>query len=318
MLKKSSIIILTTLFLVMAIQKAKSTSAGRFASPVAGDKILGSSQKLFLPSQNILLPLDQVNASTQKNAPEIEAPNAFVWDLSSDQIIYAKNVREKRPIASLTKIMTALVSLEHSETEQKFIVSEKAAKVGEDSMGLSAGEKLTLQDLLYGLMLPSGNDAADTIAEGVGGNVENFVSMMNEKVKLLGLQDTHFTNPSGLDGDGQHYSTAYDMAVISAQAWKNFPTFRQIVGTYEYDIAQSEEHKSYTLYNETNLLTSYPGVVGIKPGYTPDAGLCLVTLAQNGGHRILAVLLGSNDRRGEMRSLLDYAFAVQGVTLAPH
>ncbi len=281
-------------------------------------EVLGAKNTPFLASEDIWLPKDNITKSGPVPTPQVAAASVYMIDLTTDEVLYAKNVHERRPVASLVKIMTALVSLERAEKDAKYLVSEKSTSVGEDSMGVTAGERLTYEELLYGLMLPSGNDAAETIAEGVGGTHELFVDMMNGKAKQLGLKDSQFVNPTGLDGDGEHFSSAYDMAVIARTAYKKYPLFRKVVGTYEYHLPYSDEHKELWLYNQTSLLTTYPGALGIKPGYTPDAGLCIVTLAENGGHQILAVLLNGEDRRAEMIALLDYAFAVQGVTLPAH
>ena len=130
---------------------------------------------------------------------------------------------------------------------------------------------------------------------------------MNDKAKALGLTDTNFTNPSGLQGDGDQYTTAYDLLVITRYALDNFPLFREVVKTYEYDIPATSTHKAFHLFNETNLITSYPGVKGVKTGYTPEAGYCLVTYLDYKGHKIIGIILGSENRREEMRNFLDYS-----------
>ncbi len=247
----------------------------------------------------------------------LSANSAILVNFDTGEIVYAKNIQSRAPIASLTKIMTALVALSSSKDDAVFEVSQKAATVGEDSMGLSAGEKLAVDELLYGLMLPSGNDAAVTIAEGVSGSEDAFVSKMNEKARLLGMSDTRFINASGLDEDGRNpYSTAYDLAVLSHYAMQNFEKFRQVVSTEHYAIDATDTHKAFDLYNETNLLTTYPGVKGIKPGFTWEAGLCLATYAENKGVKLLGVILGSDNRRGEMKELLDYGFAKYGIKVS--
>lgn len=263
------------------------------------------STNLWFPNRNVL--------GLTLTKPEVSAKSAFVVDIKTGDVIYAKNEHEKRPIASTVKILTAGVALERKNPGEIVIISEKASKIGEDFMGLSVNERLTLEELLYGLLLPSGNDAAEAIAEGVSGSREDFVKAMNEKAQLLGAFDSKFVNPSGLDGDGEHYSTAYDLALISRWTWTNSSLFRRIVGTKSYEIPYTPEHKYFYLENQTNLLSTYPGVRGIKPGYTPEAGLCLVTLAERDGHEILGVVLGSNDRRGEMEKLLNYSFSTLGI-----
>ena len=248
---------------------------------------------------------------------KVTAASAVSYDLTTNRILFAKNVKEKLPIASLTKIMTAIVALENSKPNQAIVVSQKAAGVGENSMGLSQGESLTLEELIYGLILHSGNDAAEAIAEGSRFGKDTFVYLMNKKVEDLGLNDTHFTNPSGLEGDGKQYSTVYDLLVITRYALLN-PVFSRIVSSPSRQIAATDKHKAFYLFNETNLLTSYPGVKGVKTGYTDEAGLCLVTLLEYDGHRIIAILLNAENRRQEMKDLLDYSLKALGLNPPPH
>jgi len=251
------------------------------------------------------------------NEPRISAKSAFIYDLSSEKTIYTKNPKEKLPMASLTKIMTAIVALENKKTEDNYVVS-KNDLVGEDVMGLSENEVLNLRELLYGLLLPSGNDSAETLASNFSGGRVAFIKAMNDKTKSLALEDTNFTNPTGLEGDGSQYTTAYDLLVITKYALSKFPTFNDVVSTFDYNIFATATHKAFYLENETNLLTSYPGVKGVKTGYTPEAGLCLVTFLDYKGHKILGVILNSDNRRGDMKELLDYALKIQGIKPPPH
>ena len=272
------------------------------------------------------------SVSADKNLDDLNlsAKSALVVNYDSGEVVYAKNAKEKLPVASTVKIMTALVALGNKGLDDTFTVSAKAAHIGEDSMGLTEGEKVTLKELLYGLMLVSGNDAAITIAEGVAQNELAFVDLMNKKARSLGLSDTEFINASGLDEDGKvQYSTAYDMATIARYAWENFAPFRQGAQTEHIVIGANANHKEFDFYNDTNLLTTYPGVKGIKPGFTWEAGLCLVTYAENkqslrssalpaglDGKKLLAVVLGSDNRRGEMKELLDYGFSYYGIKVS--
>ena len=249
--------------------------------------------------------------------PNITAKSALIYDLSSENTIYTKNPKEKLPMASLTKIMTAIVALENKKEQDNYVVG-KNDLVGEDVMGLSENEVLNLRELLYGLILPSGNDSAETLASNFPGGRVAFIKAMNDKAKALGLSDTNFTNPTGLEGDGSQYTTAYDLLVITKYALSKFPTFNDIVSTFDYNIFQTATHKAFYLENETNLLTSYPGVKGVKTGYTPEAGLCLVTFLDYKGHKILGVILNSDNRRGDMKDLLDYALKTQGIKPPPH
>lgn len=244
--------------------------------------------------------------------PEITARAAYVYDVTSDKALYEKNSRQRLPVASLVKIATAIVVLETKDPSLKVRISKKAASIGENSMGISEGEVYTLEQLLYGLILHSGNDAAQAIAEFVSGGSGNFVEEMNRKAKILGLSDTLFVNPSGLEESKKEYSTAYDLSILTKHAL-TIPLFVKIASTVEYDIPYSPEHKHVYLFNQTNLLTSYLGVKGVKTGYTPSAGLCLVTYAENGGHKLIGIVLNSESRREEMRALLDYSFSVLGV-----
>lgn len=255
------------------------------------------------------------DSATEK--PELTARSVLVYDLSEDKALFEKNIKQKVPIASLTKIMTAVVALEHPKKDDKYFVT-RPDLVGENSMGLSAGEVLSLNDLLYGLILRSGNDATETIAGNYPGGRTAFIRAMNDKAKALGLKNTNFTNPSGLEGDGDQYSTAQDLLVITRYALSNLPTFSHVVSTVSYHIPQTENHAEYFLENETNLLTSYPGVKGVKTGYTPEAGYCLVTYLDYGGHRIIGIILGSENRRQEMKDLLDYSLKTLGVEPPEH
>lgn len=276
-----------------------------------------------IPKNNQVSTLDlwsvpsEIADTQDKNAPTISATSSLVFDLPSGKVLFAKNVSTRLPLASLTKIMTAIVALEHPKQDDTYTVSG-AALVGEDSMGLSAGETLTLSDLLYGLILHSGNDAAEVLAANFPTGRNGFITAMNEKVATLGLSNTHFTNPTGLEGDGNQYTTAKDLLVITRYALFHFPLLRDVVSTFDYTIPATNTHKVYFLENETNLLTSYPGVKGVKTGYTPEAGLCLVTYLDYGGHQIIGIVLNSLSRRDDMKELLDYSLKKLGVTPPQH
>lgn len=246
----------------------------------------------------------------------LTAISALSYDLNTNKVLFEKNPNQRLPFASLTKIMTAVIALEYFQENQIMNVSQNAL-VGEDSMGLDAGEKLSMKELLYGLILHSGNDAAETLALNYDRGRNGFIAAMNLKAQALGLKNTHFTNPTGLEGDGNQYTTAYDLLIITHYALTQYPLFKEVAATASIDIPATSTHKEYNLSNETNLLTSYPGVRGVKTGYTPDAGLCLVTYLDYGGHRIIAILLGSQDRRGEMERILDYSLINLGIT-PPH
>ena len=261
---------------------------------------------------NIWMPDINSRAIGTIKTPEVSARASLIYDLTTNKVMFAKNAKEKLPMASLTKIMTSIIALENKKKDDKYFVTSEDL-VGEDSMGLAAGEILSLKELLYGLMLHSGNDAAETLANNFSGGRNKFIEAMNNKVKALGLSDTNFTNPTGLEEDGKQYTTSYDLLVITRYAVLNFSLLDEVVSTFNYNIPQTKIHKAYFLENETNLLTSYPGVKGVKTGYTPEAGLCLVTYLDYGGHKIIGILLGSDNRRDEMKELLDYSLRSLGV-----
>lgn len=255
-------------------------------------------------------------AKVDRNKADIDqlsAKSVLVYDLSNDKAIFERDASTRLPMASLTKIMTAVIAIENKKPDDKYVVLNSDL-VGENSMGLSAGEILSFDYLLYGLMLPSGNDAAEVLANNHPTGRDGFISDMNKKAQSLGLKDTLFENPSGLQESGMQYTTAYDLLVITRYALENFPDFRKVVSTAEYKIPVASTHKAYELYNETNLLTTYEGVKGVKTGYTPEAGLCLVTYLDYKGHKIVGIILNSENRRAEMRTLLDYSLKSYGIT----
>ncbi|TSC64225.1 MAG: D-alanyl-D-alanine carboxypeptidase [Microgenomates group bacterium Gr01-1014_93] len=245
----------------------------------------------------------------QTNTLEITAKAAFFIETNSGEVLYSKNVHEKLPIASLAKVMTAVIALESRSLDEQLVVSQRASEMEPDEMILLPGEKLTLKELLYGIFLVSANDAAEVLAETATGDRVEFIKLMNDKAAQLGMKNTKFINPTGLDEDGENsYSTAYDMAILARYAVKHFPALVDISKTEHIYLERTLDHQDYEMYSGINLLTTYPGVVGFKTGYTPEAGLTLVTLARKDGHEILGILLGSENRREEARELLDFSF----------
>lgn len=265
---------------------------------------------------DIWAPIFEMFENSSQDAPIISAKSALVYDLTAQKAVFSKNPYDKLPMASLTKIMTAIIAIESYKTDDKLKV-RKEDLVGENSMGLSNNEVLTVEELLYGLILLSGNDAAEVLASNYNGGRLEFVKTMNNKAQSLGLSNTNFTNPSGLEGDGQQYTTAYDLLVITKHAM-SFAIFRKAAATVDYYIPYTSFHKEFYLYNETNLLTSYPGVKGVKTGFTDEAGLCLVTYLDYEGHEIIGIILGSEHRREEMKELLDYSLKIQGINPPYH
>ncbi len=239
----------------------------------------------------------------EMKAPSVNAFAAVVLEPSSGRVLYSKNAIVRRSIASTTKIMTALVALENGGLEDEVTISKRAADIRGSSLGLKTGQKYTLKELLYAMLMMSANDAAIAVAEHIGGTVESFSDMMNIKAKSLGAADSHFISPHGLDTNDQ-YSTAYDVAIITKCALGN-PVFAEIVSTTSFHI------QGYGLYNTNELLGAYPGVDGVKTGYTGKAGRCLVTSAQRNGMQLITVVLGSPTRMARAiasKALLDYSY----------
>ena len=223
-----------------------------------------------------------------------------VLDADAGILLNGGNEKEQLPMASTTKIMTGLLAAESGNLQQIITVSAASAGVEGSSMYLKQGEQLPLQEVLYGLMLCSGNDAAECIAENLGGR-NAFVRRMNERAKQLGLHQTHFDNPSGLDGK-THYTTAQELAQLAAAALKN-PVFAQVVAT------QSHTSGTRTMVNHNKLLRMYPDAVGVKTGYTMTAGRCLVSAAKREGRTVVAVTLHDSDDWNDHMQMLDTAFA---------
>ncbi|MGB9779405.1 D-alanyl-D-alanine carboxypeptidase family protein [Caldanaerobacter sp.] len=242
--------------------------------------------------------------------PFVSAKAAIVMDQNTGRVLYEKNVHMKLPMASTTKIMTLIIALEKGNLKDIVTVSQKAASIGGSSIWLSPGEKIDMESLLYGLMLSSGNDAATAIAEHIAGNVENFAEMMNQKAKEIGAYNTHFVTPSGLDiGIDDHYTTAYDLALITRYAFLNYPKFAEIVSTKEKTIPWEGKEWDRYLRNKNKLLWIYEGADGVKTGFTNKAGRCLVSSATREGRRLIAVVLNSPLMWEDSMKILDYAFS---------
>ncbi|MGH2353784.1 MAG: D-alanyl-D-alanine carboxypeptidase family protein, partial [Chloroflexota bacterium] len=256
-----------------------------------------------------------VAGASSAGVPTLSGESAIVVDLDSKEVLYAKQPRKRQLMASTAKIMTAIVAAEHSPLDKVITVPPEATEVEPNHMGIQAGEQLTVQELLYGLLLDSGNDAGEAMAYGIGGGGAagraQFIRWMNDTAAALGLADTHFANPSGLD-DPQQYSTAYDLAVIGAYALSK-PELRQIFGTKDIVIHPSQEpgrdHGWFHPGNLNSLLSTYRGAIGIKPGYTEDAGYTLVGAAERDGRTLVCVTLNSRRHFSDCAALLDFGFA---------
>lgn len=245
----------------------------------------------------------------------VSAEAAVLMEVSTGEIVYARNRDERLPMASTTKIMTALVAIENSALSTPVTVNTGAVGVEGSSVYLVPGEVLTMEDLLYSLMLESANDAAAAIAYAIGGSIEGFAEMMNGKAISLGLSDTHYTNPHGLD-DPAHYTTAADLARLTAYALHN-PDFARIVSTYRHTIPMQDGDGVRVLVNHNRLLKQCADIVGVKTGFTRKSGRCLVSAAKQNGVELVAVTLNAPNDWQDHRTMLDYGFTrFAKVTLA--
>jgi len=244
----------------------------------------------------------------------VSAASAIVIEAESGMPLYEKDADTRRPMASTTKIMTALVVIEKMAMDQTVTVPKEAVGVEGSSIYLVENERLTVEDLLYALMLESANDAATALAVLTAGSVENFAILMNRKAEELGLTNTAFENPHGLDGEG-HYTTARDLAALTAHALQN-ETFRSIVSTYKRTIPLNGDQGTRVLVNHNRLLRSYEGCIGVKTGFTKRSGRCLVTAAERDGVTLVAVTLKASDDWNDHCRMLDYGFdSLESLTL---
>ena len=250
------------------------------------------------------------NSNTTNNIlypSAINSRSCIIYDRNSHMVLYSKNENKTVKMASTTKIMTSLIIIENCDLSETVEVSKKSASTGGSRLGLKTGDKITIKDLLYGLMLCSGNDAAIALAEYAGEDVTGFVRLMNDKANQLGLKNTHYESPHGLDSDN-HYTTAYELAVLTDYALKN-KTFLQIVGTKNYTITINGYSKNISNTNE--LLGNLTGVYGVKTGFTNGANRCLVTACKRNNMDIICVVLGADTKRFRTQDsikLIEYAF----------
>ncbi len=246
--------------------------------------------------------------------PEISAKSAVLIEAETRRVIYDANAYERRPMASTTKIMSALLALEHPALDTVFEVDAAAIHVEGSSMGLREGDSVTMYALACGMLLSSGNDAANAAAVAMCGSVSGFVLRMNERAAQLGLTDTHFANPSGLDADG-HYSTAYDLARLGAFALEN-EAFASICKQSSMRVRYGNPPYERWLDNHNRLVDSYEGCIGVKTGFTSKARRCLVSAAERDGVRLICVTLDAPDDWHDHTALFEYGFSrYKNVTL---
>ncbi len=237
---------------------------------------------------------------------QVSAEAAVLLDWNSGRILYAKNPHLQKPMASTTKIMTAILALEKGNLQEETVTSARAAAVGGSSIWLEEGERKTLEELLYGLMLRSGNDAAAAIAEQISGNLESFAEAMTQRAGELGARNTSFRNPHGLHHP-EHYTTAYDLAVIAAHAM-GIKEFQKITAAPQVTISWPGHPWDRHLYNQNKLLELYPGAEGIKTGWTTPAGRCFAGSAMRDGRRLIVIVLNAPQMWEDTTALFDYGF----------
>lgn len=250
---------------------------------------------------------EYVETAGSASVPNINARAAILYDVTYDRVLYEKNSKQKRANASTTKMITAIVAYEEGNLDDIVTISLKAATTGGSTINLKKDDKITLDDLLKGLLVHSGNDAAIAIAEHISGTVEEFVKLMNEKLEEIGARDSHFVTPHGLDAEN-HYSTAYDLALIAKELLKN-DYLRDIVSKQTVNLKINGVTRTIGTTNE--MLSLYEGADGIKTGYTGDAGRCLITSVTKNGRKLVSVVLGCDSKKNRTNDsikLINYGF----------
>lgn len=246
--------------------------------------------------------------ASAETVPAITAEAAVVMDMDTGQVIYGKGEHERRPPASLTKVMTGYLAVKQPDLQQTVTISAEAAATGESSLNLKEGDQLTFANLLHGALMKSANDACVALAEQIAGSETAFIRNMNLQACLLGCTDTNFCNTNGLPAEN-HYSSAYDLAVMTRVAMQN-DTFAQIVQQQEYMVRWLDGRR-LLVHNTNRLLREYPGAIGVKTGTTNEAGQCLIAVAEKEGNRIIVVVLKSKNRFLDAVHLLDYGLSAE-------
>ena len=288
----------TVLTLVLALLSAPIASATSVvaATEVHDTVVHDTVAQIPIPLEGLPIP----------QPPSVSAQSWILYDETFDQVLGELDPDDQRPMASTTKMMTAIVVLENATMTDRVTISTNAAEAGESEIGLYAGETMTVGDLLYALLLQSANDGAVALAEHVGGSVASFVRMMNDKAAELELENTHFANPHGLDAPG-HYSSARDLLTI-ARYGMTLPEFAEIVKTTTYDMPPAPDGTAREARLSNELVRTYEGSFGVKTGYTDGAGLTLVAGAEREGRRIYAVVMDSDDHFADSAQLLNFGF----------
>lgn len=290
----SNFLIIVSSTLAIAIMVGTLISSPRAVQPVK-QEVLGEQAAPHIPTPEL-----KPNATP----PVVSAKSYYAIDLKTGNLLLIKNEEEPALPASTTKMATALVAMSYYHEGDVLTVGD--IKVEGHKMGLVPGEQITVKNLLYGLLVFSGNDAAEVLAQNYPGGRENFVTSMNQLAKKLELKNTHFTNPVGLD-EYLHFSSAKDLVKLAQYGMEN-PLFAQIVATKDYQITNVDGKIVHKVENTNELIEKMPGIIGVKTGWTENSGQDLVTLYEHNGHKVMLSVLGSSDRFGETKTILDWIF----------
>lgn len=263
-------------------------------------------KKLFFTFAILILFLTSLVSSYAVEVPDISAKSAVVICADTGEVVFEKDAYQKMPMASTTKIMTSVLALEFGADEHFLTVTDEMVSVEGSSIGLLPDDKISLKTLVKGMLLESGNDAANSVAHIVGGSTHNFVAIMNSKAKEIGMNSTSFETPSGLDGEN-HYSTAFDMALLGAYAIKN-SEFKQICSSKEQVVFYGNDPYRRVFTNNNKLLDTYDGILGIKTGFTKKSGRCLVSAVERNNKTLIAVTLNAPDDWNDHKKMYDYSF----------
>ena len=286
-------------FGLLGVRAPAALKAGQVAVPRV------STRRIDIPREEAIPAFSLVAAPSADLG--LHARSAIVIDLDSSRVLWAAGAHLRRPPASLTKLMTAVVATDLVGLDAPVTVTGEAAAAEPSRMGLTAGQTLTVRDLVYGALLPSGNDAALALGTGIV-PIDHFLALMNAKAAYLHLRDTHFSTPNGLT-DADNYTSSYDLAVLSAYIVRDYPELAAIAGTRDHVIPATPTHPAFYPHNVNHFLDVYPGDSGLKTGFTDDAGGCLVATATRNGRHLLLVLMGSDIMFGDGVRLMDYGFS---------
>ncbi len=292
--------------------------AADFISPFADDKTVVEAADPITPklqAKENTITLSRKIGTTQ---PEVDARAYIVVDMDTHEIIAEKKSEVPTPVASLTKVLSAVVALDLADVTERFTVSEHAASIIPTKIGVVPGEEMTLSELIQAMLLTSANDATEVIKEGINTkyNEDIFIHAMNTKARFIGMNNSHFVNPQGFD-NREHYSSAYDLALLSLYAIQNYPEIKEVAQQDYAFLPKNDSHKQFDLYNWNGLIGVYPNTFGLKTGMTERAGNTTIVMAERDGKKMLAVLLGASsiiDRDLQAAALLNAGFASAAIT----